>query len=85
MFFYHEPNYIEKFLWKIVFQIFAKTEMTRKENRSFGHHFVYVCVCVCGVCVCGGGVCGGGYLFFLLEYGCFSVFMVELCDEYIIV
>ena len=39
MFSYFEPNFIEKFLWEVVFQISAKIEMTRNKNRLFGHHF----------------------------------------------
>ena len=42
MFSYFEPNFIEKFLWENAFsffQIFAKIEMTRNENRLFGRHF----------------------------------------------
>ena len=40
MFSYFEPNFIEKFLWKVFFQILAKIEMTRnKKNQLFGRHF----------------------------------------------
>ena len=40
IFSYYEPNFIEKFLRESdFFQIFAKIEMTRKDNQLFGRHF----------------------------------------------
>ena len=40
MFSYFEPNFIEKFLGKVFFfQILAKIEISRNENRLFGRHF----------------------------------------------
>ena len=36
---YYEPNFIEKSFKKVVFQFFAKIEMRRNENQSFGCHF----------------------------------------------
>ena len=39
MFSYFEPNFIEKFLGKMVFQILAKIEMMQNKNRLFGRHF----------------------------------------------
>ena len=39
MFFYFEPNFIEKFLWESGFSNFGKIEMMRNKIRLFGRHF----------------------------------------------
>ena len=42
MFSYFKPNFIEKFLGKVFFQILAKIEMMRNKNRLFGRHLEMV-------------------------------------------
>ena len=39
MFFYYEPNFIEKFLRESVFSFFPPEFLPRNENRNFGRHF----------------------------------------------
>ena len=39
MFSYFEPNSLKKLLWKSVFQILIKIEMTQNKKRLFGRHF----------------------------------------------
>ena len=40
MFSYFEANFIEKFLWKVFFQILAQVEMTKKKSFFFfGCHY----------------------------------------------
>ena len=39
---YYEPKFIEKFIFKLVFQILAKIKMMRNKNRLSGRHFEMV-------------------------------------------